>query len=144
MAGLSCRKQFLETLPKVAISSSDIAVLLTAKDYFKQLLSLIEASTVRIYLTVLYLENDEAGRLIMECLIAAKQRNPHLEIKIFVDFHRARRGQIGQKEAENNAAFYRKIDQEYPGFNERPRPKGRGIRAVRWGKLEKCKLPIFV
>ncbi|WP_366925697.1 IS3 family transposase [uncultured Nitrosomonas sp.] len=28
--------------------------------------------------------------------------------------------------------------------NERPRPKGRGIRAVRCGKLEKCKLPIFV
>jgi len=29
-------------------------------------------------------------------------------------------------------------------INERPRPKGRGIRAVRCGKLEKCKLPIFV
>ncbi len=116
MADLSCLKQFLETLPKAAISSSDIAVLLTAKDYFEQLLSLVEAATVRIYLTVLYLENDEAGRLIMECLIAAKQRSPQLEIKVFVDFHRACRSQIGQKEAENNAAYYRKIDQRYPGF----------------------------
>ncbi len=116
MVGLSCLKQFLETLPKVVISSSDIAVFLTPKDYFEQLISLINAATVRIYLTVLYLENDKAGRLIMECLIAAKQRNPQLEIKIFVDFHRARRGQIGQKEAENNAAFYQKIDKKHPGF----------------------------
>ncbi len=29
-------------------------------------------------------------------------------------------------------------------INERPCPKGRGIRAVRCGKLEECKLPIFV
>lgn len=116
MADLYSHQKTLETLQKVAISSSDIAVLLTPKDYYEQLLSLIDAAMIRIYLTMLYLENDEAGRLIMECLIAAKQRNPQLEIKIFVDFHRARRGQIGQKGTENNAEFYRKIDQKYPGF----------------------------
>ena len=110
------RKQLLETSPKIAISSSDVSLLLTTKDYLKQLLTLIDTAMVRIYLTVLYLENDEAGRLLMDRLISAKQKNPQLEIKIFVDFHRARRGKIGQKDAENNTAFYREIDQKYPDY----------------------------
>lgn len=110
------RKLILGTLLKTVISPSDIAVLLSPKDYFEQLLALIDEATTRIYFTVLYLENDEAGRLIIEHLIAAKQKNPQLEIKIFVDFHRARRVLNTQKYAKCNAAFYREIDVNYPDF----------------------------
>lgn len=110
------QKLNLETLLKTAISPSDIAVLLSPKDYFKQLLAFIDAATARIYITVLYLENDEAGRLISKHLIAAKQKNPQLEIKIFVDFHRARRILNTQKNAKCNADFYREIDVNYPGL----------------------------
>ncbi len=109
-------KLILETLSKTAVSPDDIAVLLSPKDYFKQLLALIDAATARIYLTVLYLENDEAGRLIIAHLIAAKQKKPQLEIKIFVDYHRARRVPNTQKNARCNADFYREIDINYPDF----------------------------
>ncbi|MDP2562028.1 CDP-diacylglycerol--serine O-phosphatidyltransferase [Psychrobium sp. 1_MG-2023] len=114
MVNLYRRKQLLETLPSSSVSAADISVLLTAKDYLTQLLSLINSATTRIYITALYLENDEAGRLVVEHLIAAKQRCPELEIKVFVDFHRARRGLIGQKNSEGNAAFYRDIDIAHP------------------------------
>lgn len=110
------RKLVLETLLRTAISPNDISVLLNPKDYLDQLLALINLATTRIYITVLYLENDDAGRLIIERLIVAKQKNPQLEIKIFVDFHRAHRKVNTQKYAKNNATFYREIDQEYPDF----------------------------
>ena len=110
------RKPILGTLLQTAISPSDIAVLLSPRDYFKQLLALIDAATTRIYFTVLYLENDEAGRLIIGHLIAAKRKNPRLEIKIFVDFHRTHRVLNTQKYAKCNAAFYREIDVNYPDF----------------------------
>ncbi|MBA2484427.1 MAG: CDP-diacylglycerol--serine O-phosphatidyltransferase [Nitrosomonas sp.] len=112
------RQQLLDKIPRTTISTSDITLLLNTKDYLEQLLALIDTAMVRIYLTVLYLENDDAGRLLMDHLISAKQRNPQLEIKIFVDFHRARRSIIGQNAAKNNATFYREIDVQYPDFIE--------------------------
>lgn len=111
-------KLIAEAPLRTAISPSDLAVLLNPKDYFKQLLALINTATRRIYITVLYLENDDAGRLIIDCLILAKLKNPQLEIKIFVDFHRARRTVNTQKYAQSNATFYREIDQKYPDFIE--------------------------
>lgn len=104
----------IASLSKTAISSSDITVLLNSKEFLKQLLALLDAAKTRIYFAVLYLENDEAGRLIIDRLIIAKQKNPQLDIKIFVDFHRAYR-QVGkQKCAKCNATFYSEIDQKYP------------------------------
>jgi len=116
MVNLYQRKQLLDTLPRTEISADDINVLLSAKDYLAALLSLIDSATKRLYFTVLYLENDEAGQLVVEHLIAAKQREPGLDIKIFVDFHRARRGLIGHAHSDGNAAFYREIDEKHPDF----------------------------
>jgi len=116
MVNLYRRKQLLEKLPSTAILASDISVILNAKDYLSHLLALIDQAQTRIYMTVLYLENDEAGQLVVEHLIAAKDKRPQLDIKIFVDFHRARRGLIGQKESEGNAGFYREIDEKHPDF----------------------------
>jgi len=116
MVSIYRRKSLLDKLPKTAILKDDIEILLSAKDYLTQLLALIDNATQRIYLTVLYLEDDEVGRVIVEHLIAAKQRQPGLDIKVFVDFHRARRGLIGHDNSEGNAGFYQKIDQEYPDF----------------------------
>ncbi len=116
MVNLYRRKQLLDKLPATAVESQDINVLLHAKDYLNRLLTLIDQATTRIYATVLYLEDDDAGQLIVKHLIAAKEKNPSLDIKIFVDFHRARRGLFGQKESEGNAGFYRKIDEQYPDY----------------------------
>ncbi|SEQ47577.1 CDP-diacylglycerol--serine O-phosphatidyltransferase [Nitrosomonas ureae] len=106
----------IESLLKTTISYSDIAILLTPKDYLNQLLTLIERATTRIYITVLYLENDAAGRLIIKHLIIAKEKNPQLDIRVFVDFHRAHRQLEKQKYDIRNATFYREIDQQYPNF----------------------------
>lgn len=116
MVNLYRRKKFVEKLPAVAIDSNNIDVILHAKDYLTQLLALIDQATKRIYITVLYLENDEAGQLVVKHLIAAKEKHPDLDIKVFVDFHRARRGLIGQKACEGNAGFYREIDEKYPDY----------------------------
>jgi CDP-diacylglycerol--serine O-phosphatidyltransferase len=116
MVNLYRRKQLLEKLPSTAILPNDINVILNAKDYLSHLLALIDQVQTRIYMTVLYLEDDEAGRLVVKHLVAAKEKNPTLDIKIFVDFHRARRGLIGQKECEGNAGFYREVDEKYPDF----------------------------
>ncbi|MCG7533240.1 CDP-diacylglycerol--serine O-phosphatidyltransferase [Psychrobium sp. MM17-31] len=116
MVHLYNRKQTLEKLPAASIDAKDISVILNAKDYLQQLLTLIDNAQSRIYITVLYLEDDEAGRLVVKHLTEAKERVPSLDIKVFVDFHRARRGLIGQKDSEGNAAFYREIDEKYPDF----------------------------
>lgn len=116
MVNLYRTKQLLEKLPSTAIVANDISVILNARDYLQRLLTLIDEATSRIYITVLYLEDDNAGRLVVEHLVAAKHKNPALDIKVFVDFHRARRGLIGQKECEGNAAFYREIDEKHPDF----------------------------
>ncbi|NRA62129.1 MAG: CDP-diacylglycerol--serine O-phosphatidyltransferase [Psychrobium sp.] len=116
MVNLYRPKQLIDSLPKTAITAGDIKVLLTAKDYLHELLALIDSATTRIYFTVLYLENDEAGQLVVQHLIAAKQRCPQMDIKIFVDFHRARRGLYGQEDDCGNAGFYREIDEKHPDF----------------------------
>lgn len=116
MVNLYRRKQLLEKLPSTAIVANDISIVLSARDYLERLLTLIDEAKHRIYITVLYLEDDDAGRLVVKHLIAAKEKNPQLDIKVFVDFHRARRGLIGQKECEGNAAFYREIDEKHPDF----------------------------
>jgi len=116
MVNLYRRKQLLEKLPSTSIEAQDISVILNAKDYLAQLLSLIDNAKTRVYITVLYLEDDDAGRLVVEHLIAAREKTPSLDIKVFVDFHRARRGLIGQKDSEGNAAFYREIDEKHPDF----------------------------
>ena len=70
------------------------------------LLAQIAQSTRRIVIVALYLQDDDAGREVLDALYAAKARQPALQISVFVDWHRARRGLIGQSKCAGNAGMY--------------------------------------
>ena len=89
------RKQ-LEKLPLLPLPADALRVLDSASAFKQRILTLIAEARRRIYLVALYLQDDEAGREILTALYAAKQARPELDIRIFVDFHRAQRGLIGK------------------------------------------------
>jgi len=103
------------SLPSVAIRQQDINILLSPKEYQQTLLTLIAQAKKRIYITLLYLENDEAGNIIFEALYQAKQKTPQLNVVVFVDAHRAQRGLIGQKQQLGNRAMYVDFAQKHQG-----------------------------
>ena len=90
----------------IAVNAHDIKVFNTPSQYKQQLLSLIQDAKKRIYITALYLQDDDAGREILHALYLAKANNPALSIKVFVDCHRAQRGLIGEGKQLGNRAFY--------------------------------------
>jgi CDP-diacylglycerol--serine O-phosphatidyltransferase len=106
-------KRRLAALPQTSIDAAAVEVLCHASEYKQRLLQLIQTARRRIVLTALYLQADEAGEEVLRALFAAKQQNPSLDIKVYVDFHRARRGLIGQENARTNAQFYREIAADY-------------------------------
>ncbi|MPW30454.1 CDP-diacylglycerol--serine O-phosphatidyltransferase [Agarivorans sp. B2Z047] len=110
------RNASLQSLPKIAQDPLQFKTLLSAEEYRLALLEQIAEAKSRIYIVALYLEDDQAGRSIMEGLYSAKQRNPELEVVVLVDWHRAQRGLIGDEQAEGNAAMYREYEQRYPGL----------------------------
>lgn len=63
----------------------------------------------RILITALYLQDDDAGREILEALYAAKSAQPQLDISVYVDWHRAQRGLIGKGRSAGNAALYKNM-----------------------------------
>lgn len=103
------RSTFLD-LPALSLSPDAIQILTHAADFKACLLERIAAAKHRIYLCSLYLQHDEAGQQILDALYAAKQANPALEIAVFVDWHRAQRGLIGEQKipgkVAGNAAWY--------------------------------------
>lgn len=99
-------------MKNLVISSTDIEIFSEPKQYKQQLLSLIANAQRRIYITALYLQDDEAGREILHALYKAKEITPELDINVFVDFHRGQRGLIGEKESLGNRALYLKLTQE--------------------------------
>ncbi|WOT06871.1 CDP-diacylglycerol--serine O-phosphatidyltransferase [Shewanella youngdeokensis] len=100
----------LSKLGGIPLQPDSIQWLLTAKALKTELLTRIENATHSIYFAALYLEDDEAGREVIAALMAAKQRNPKLDIKVLVDFHRARRGLIGHKGDSGNYLMYREVN----------------------------------
>lgn len=106
-------KRRLAALPQTSIDAAAVEVLCHASEYKQRLLQLIQTARRRIVLTALYLQADEAGEEVLRALFAAKQQNPSLDIKVYVDFHRARRGLIGQENARTNAQFYQEIAADY-------------------------------
>ncbi|MBV7416268.1 CDP-diacylglycerol--serine O-phosphatidyltransferase [Aeromonas sp. sif2433] len=102
-------RQLLTRLPQIAVPADRFQVLGSAKEFKSRILSLIASATQRIYLVALYLQDDEAGREILSALYAAKQRNPALDIKLFVDFHRAQRGLIGKGKQGGNHLMYQEM-----------------------------------
>jgi CDP-diacylglycerol---serine O-phosphatidyltransferase len=97
----------LGALPSFAMPAAAIEVLPDPAAFRKTLLQLIAQATHRIVIVTLYLQDDEGGREVLDALYAAKAAHPALEISVFVDWHRARRGLIGKQKSEGNAGMYR-------------------------------------
>jgi len=98
---------------EIVVTGNDIEVYSSPKQYKEQLLALISAARQRIFITALYVQDDEAGREILHALYDAKANNPDLDVKIFVDFHRGQRGLIGEKESLGNRSLYLKLAEQY-------------------------------
>ncbi|CAM3751662.1 CDP-diacylglycerol--serine O-phosphatidyltransferase [Parendozoicomonas haliclonae] len=106
-------RERLNQLPQIAVDVADYRILTSTRDFKNRLLELIKSARKRIYLTALYLEADAAGEDILRALFEAKQNNPALDIKVFVDFHRAQRGRIGEEASLTNRDFYHRLTNEY-------------------------------
>lgn len=94
-------------LPAIALDPEQFEVLLSAEAFRTRLIDEIRNAKERIYIAALYLEDDDAGRLILDELYKAKQNNPALIVKVCVDWHRAQRGLIGAEQSEGNASLYK-------------------------------------
>lgn len=103
----------MELLSSAGKSDIDIQAIFSAKQYKQTLLDLITQAKRRIYITALYVQDDEAGREVLHALYKAKVVNPNLEVKVFVDFHRAQRGLIGEKANLGNRSLYLKLADQY-------------------------------
>ncbi len=109
---LNNRNPFAQ-LPTLAQDPQQFETLYSASDFRSRLIEEIQQATQRIYLVALYLEDDEAGREILTELYKAKQRNPALDVKVCVDWHRAQRGLIGAEASETNASMYKDFAEKY-------------------------------
>lgn len=103
-----------EQMPGIALDPEHFEVLFSAQQFRERLIEEIRNARERIYIAALYLEDDEAGRLILDELYQAKQANPRLDIKVCVDWHRAQRGLIGADKSEGNASLYKQYAKKYP------------------------------
>lgn len=101
-------------MQEIIVDSSDVQFFTTPKEYKQQLLLLIESARQRIFITALYLQDDEAGREVLHALYRAKANFPAMEINIFVDFNRGKRGLIGEKTSQGNRTLYLQLAQDYP------------------------------
>ena len=99
----------LNKLGGIPIQPEAIRWLLTPKCLKIELLACIKKAKNVIYISALYLEDDEAGREVLSALMDAKADNPALDVKVLVDFHRARRGLIGHKGDGGNDLMYREV-----------------------------------
>ena len=99
----------VDALPAIPMRAGAVRVLSGPAEFRSVLLERIRLARRRIVLVALYLQDDAAGREIMDALYAAHRANPALDIQVLVDQHRAQRGLIGKVKSPGNAAMY----QEY-------------------------------
>jgi len=109
----SKRKSFFDSLETIEISQNDLEIIDNTNGYREKLFELISSAKKRIYITALYLQDDEAGRAVLIALYEAKQKNPKLDVKIFVDFLRAQRGLMGHAKSIGNVRLYRELNEKY-------------------------------
>ena len=107
-------QQHLALLPKLPQSVADVETLFHTSDFRGRLLKEIAGAKKSIYIPALYVEHDDAGRDFLDALYAAKQANPDLDIKVFVDWHRAQRGRIGAAANATNADWYHSLAKTHP------------------------------
>ncbi|OWY37832.1 phosphatidylserine synthase [Xenophilus sp. AP218F] len=103
----------LSRLPKFPLAATSFTTLLQTSEFRLRLLSAIESAASRIYISALYLEHDEAGQEVLDALYQAKARQPQLDVRVMVDWHRAQRGRIGESQDSCNAAWYREQAQRH-------------------------------
>ncbi|MBB1468512.1 CDP-diacylglycerol--serine O-phosphatidyltransferase [Pseudoalteromonas sp. SG41-5] len=104
---------FWQEKPAYGLTSKDVNVLTNAQEYRTHLLALIAQAKKRIYITTLYLQDDEAGREVLAALHQASLANSALDVKVLVDFHRAQRGLIGAAKSDGNASLYCEYQEKY-------------------------------
>jgi CDP-diacylglycerol---serine O-phosphatidyltransferase len=106
----------LKDLPCIPVAADGFETLAGPTAFRETLLALIAQARQRIFITTLYLQDDDAGREVLSALYAAKKAQPQLEIAVFVDWHRAQRGLIGKDRSPGNAALYKAMAQRFgPG-----------------------------
>ncbi len=99
---------------EIIVDGGDVEFFTSPKEYKQQLLLLIENARQRIFITALYLQDDDAGREVLFALYQAKANFPDLIVNIFVDFNRGQRGLIGEKASLGNRELYLKLAEQYP------------------------------
>ena len=67
----------LQQLRRFPLASGSVSPLFSATEFRQRLLAGIAAATRRIYLTALYLQDDEAGHEILEALQTQSVHNPN-------------------------------------------------------------------
>lgn len=107
------KRDFLKSLPSVKIRKEDLTIIENTNEYKNKILELIKTAKTRIYFTTLYIQDDEAGREVLTAIYQAKQSNPNLDVKLFVDFLRAQRGLMGSAKSEGNVRLYRELNNQY-------------------------------
>ncbi|PXY91690.1 CDP-diacylglycerol--serine O-phosphatidyltransferase [Gilliamella apis] len=110
-------QKHLNELAKLEQKAEQYQIVYDPKSYRVALLEQIKKAQHRIYIVALYLEQDEAGREILNALYQAKTQQPNLDIKIFVDWHRAQRGRIGEDKTKTNARYYYDLKQQHPSID---------------------------
>ena len=110
-------QKHLNELAKLQQKAEQYQIVYDPKSYRVALLEQIKKAQHRIYIVALYLEQDEAGREILDALYQAKTHQPNLDIKIFVDWHRAQRGRIGEDKTKTNARYYYDLKQQHPSID---------------------------
>ena len=110
-------QKHLNELAKLEQKAEQYQIVYDPKSYRVALLEQIKKAQHRIYIVALYLEQDEAGREILDALYQAKMQQPSLDIKIFVDWHRAQRGRIGEDKTKTNARYYYDLKQQHSNVN---------------------------
>lgn len=109
---------WLASLGAFAVPAQAVSLLDGPEAFRDELLRAIGAARRRILLVALYLQDDDAGREVLEALYAAHQRAPGIRIDVLVDWHRAQRGLVGHARSEGNAALYRDLARRCgPGVN---------------------------
>jgi CDP-diacylglycerol--serine O-phosphatidyltransferase len=99
---------------EIIIDGGDVEFFTHPKEYKQQLLLLIKNARQRIFITALYLQDDEAGKEVLSALYQAKASFPELVVNIFVDFNRGQRGLIGEEASLGNRELYLKLADKYP------------------------------
>jgi CDP-diacylglycerol--serine O-phosphatidyltransferase len=113
MIFMSKKTSFIDSLSSINVAESDINIIDNTKNYREKLFELISSAKKRIFITALYLQDDEAGKEVLTAIYKAKQANPKLEVKIFVDFLRSQRGLMGFPESVGNVRLYREMNDQY-------------------------------